>query len=249
LKFARGADGVATEVVAAEVRFVRREVGTKDGETFKITPVRPMDELRVAALAASPPPEPGDYRDADLVELTAIDPTIKLDIRYATTNNFAGAAFYKQARALMQRPAAEAVAQANASLKKQGLGLMIHDAYRPWHVTKMFWDATPEPMRIFVANPANGSRHNRGCAVDLTLYDLPSGEPIQMVGGYDEFSPRSFPLYPGGTSRQRWYRELLRRTMEAEGFSVYEFEWWHFDFKDWKKYRIGNTTFEQIPQK
>jgi len=249
LKFARGADGVATEVVAAEVRFVRREVGTKDGETFKITPVRPIDELRVAALAASPPPEPGDYRDADLVELTAIDPTIKLDIRYATTNNFAGAAFYKQARALMQRPAAEAVAQANASLKKQGLGLMIHDAYRPWHVTKMFWDATPEPMRIFVANPANGSRHNRGCAVDLTLYDLPSGEPIQMVGGYDEFSPRSFPLYPGGTSRQRWYRELLRRTMEAEGFSVYEFEWWHFDFKDWKKYRIGNTTFEQIPQK
>ena len=243
LKFARGADGVAIEVNAAEVRFVRREVGTKDGETFKITPLKPIGELRVAALAASPPVEQGDYRDADLVELVAIDPTIKLDIRYASTNNFAGTAFYKQPRALMQRPAAEAVGRANASLKKQGLGLLIHDAYRPWHVTKMFWDATPDAMKMFVANPANGSRHNRGCAVDLTLFDLQSGEPIHMVGGYDEFSPRSFPMYPGGTSRQRWYRELLRRTMEAEGFTVYEFEWWHFDFKDWKQYRIGNVAF------
>lgn len=249
LKFTRGPDGVATEVNAAEVRFVRREVGTKDGETYKITPVKPIDELRAAALAASPPAEQGDFRDTDLVELVASDPTIKLDIRYATTNNFAGTPFYKQARALMQRPAAAAVARANASLKKQGLGLFIHDAYRPWHVTKMFWDATPDAMKIFVANPANGSRHNRGCAVDLTLYDLQSGQPIQMAGGYDEFSPRSFPLYPGGTSRQRWYRELLRRTMEAEGFAVYEYEWWHFDFKDWKKYRIENVKFEEIPQK
>jgi D-alanyl-D-alanine dipeptidase len=107
----------------------------------------------------------------------------------------------------------------------------------------MFWDATPGEMKDFVANPANGSRHNRGCAVDLTLYDLATGQPIEMVAGYDEFSPRSFPLYPGGTSRQRWYRDLLRRTMESEDFSVYEYEWWHFDYKDWRSYRIGNTGF------
>jgi D-alanyl-D-alanine dipeptidase len=148
----------------------------------------------------------------------------------------------------MQRPAAEAVVRANQRLKKHGLGLLVHDAYRPWHVTRMFWDATPDEFKDFVANPANGSRHNRGCAVDITLYDLANGEPIQMVAGYDEFSPRSFPMYPGGTSRQRWYRELLRHVMEAEGFSVYEFEWWHFDFKDWKRYRIENRTFEEILQ-
>lgn len=246
LKFTRDAAGNATSVVSAEVKFDRREVGTKDGETFKIEPVKPIDDLRAGALAASPPPEPGDYRDADLVDLTKLDPTIKLDIRYASTNNFTGAVFYKQARAFMQRPAAEAVVRANARLKKRGLGLLVHDAYRPWHVTKMFWDATPDDLKDFVANPANGSRHNRGCAVDITLYDLQTGEPIQMVAGYDEFSPRSFPQYPGGTSRQRWYRELLRRTMEAEGFTIYEYEWWHFDFKDWKKYRIGNVTFEEI---
>ena len=243
LKFTRDAQGIATEVNAAQVRFVRREVGTKNGETFKIKPLKPIEELRAAALAASPPPEPGEFRDSDLVELVSMSPTIKLDIRYATTNNFTGSAFYKQPRAMMQRPAAQAVARAHARLKERGLGLLIHDAYRPWHVTKMFWDATPDEMKTFVANPANGSRHNRGCAVDLTLYDLQTGQPIQMVAGYDEFSPRSFPLYPGGTSRQRWYRELLRRTMEAEGFTIYEHEWWHFDFEDWKKYRIGNVGF------
>ncbi|MCA9223048.1 MAG: hypothetical protein KDA71_22170, partial [Planctomycetales bacterium] len=209
LKFTRDTDGRATEVVAAEVKFVRREVGTKDGATFKIEPLKPIDELRAVALAASPPDESGEFRETELVDLTRLDPTIKLDIRYATTNNFTGAVFYKQPRAFMQRPAAEAVVRAHLRLKERGLGLLIHDAYRPWHVTKMFWDATPDDLKDFVANRANGSRHNRGCAVDLTLYDLASGEPIQMVAGYDEFSPRSFPLYPGGTSRQRWYRELL----------------------------------------
>lgn len=246
LKFTRDASGNATKVVAAEVEFLRREVGTKDGETFMITPVKPIDELRAAALAASPPAETGDFRESDLVDLTTLDPTIKLDIRYATNNNFTGAVFYQQPRAFMQRDAAEAVVRAHLRLAKHGLGLLIHDAYRPWHVTKMFWDATPGDLKDFVANPNNGSRHNRGCAVDLTLYDLKTGNPIQMVAGYDEFSPRSFPHYPGGTSRQRWYRQLLRQSMESEGFSVYEYEWWHFDYKDWKQYRIGNLTFEEI---
>ncbi|QEG21887.1 serine hydrolase [Mariniblastus fucicola] len=246
LKFTRATDGTATEVVAAEVKFVRREIGTKDGETFKIDPIKPIEELRTTALAGSPPEEHGKFRNSDLVDLASLDPTIKMDIRYATTNNFMGAVFYKQPKAFMQRPAAEAVVRANAKLKKRGLGLLVHDAYRPWFVTKMFWDATPGEMKDFVANPALGSRHNRGCAVDITLYDLETGKPIQMVAGYDEFSARSFPMYPGGTASQRWYRHLLRQTMEAEGFSVYEFEWWHFDYKDWKKYRIGNQTFEDI---
>ncbi|MCA9138028.1 MAG: serine hydrolase [Planctomycetales bacterium] len=246
LKFSRAPDGVATKVIAAEVDFRRREVGTKNGETFKIEPVKPVDDLRSAAMAAKPPAETGEFFETDLVDVAALDPTIKLDIRYATTNNFTGAVFYKQPRSFMQRDAATAVVRANQRLKERGLGLLIHDAYRPWHVTKMFWDATPGEFKDFVANPANGSRHNRGCAVDITLYDLQTGLPIQMVAGYDEFSSRSFPEYPGGTSRQRWYRDLLRATMQAEGFTVYEFEWWHFDYKDWKHYRIGNLTFEEI---
>ncbi|PQO43961.1 serine hydrolase [Blastopirellula marina] len=246
IKFVRDAAGQPIAAIAASVRFDRRAPGTKHGETFKIKPLKPIDELRPVALAAQPPQESGEFRPAELVDVTSLDPTIHLDIRYATDNNFMGAVFYKQAKAYMQRPAAEALVRANQQLKQRGLGLLIHDAYRPWHVTKMFWDATPGEMRDFVANPANGSRHNRGCAVDLTLYDLETGKPIEMVATYDEFSSRSFPAYPGGTSRQRWYRYLLRRTMEAEGFAVYEYEWWHFDYQDWKAYRIGNATFEEL---
>jgi D-alanyl-D-alanine dipeptidase len=246
LKFSRDADGHATQVVAAEVLFKRRSVGAGAGRTFRIEPVKPIEQLRSAALKAMPPEEVGDFQASNLVELAQLDPTIRLDIRYATPNNFTGAVFYRQARAFLQRPAAEAVVRAHRRLKQLGLGLLIHDGYRPWHVTKMFWDATPAEMKQFVANPAQGSRHNRGCAIDLTLYDLATGQPVPMVAGYDEFSPRSFPAYPGGTSRQRWHRELLRRTMEAEGFFVYEFEWWHFDYQDWQKYRLENIIFEEI---
>ena len=226
--------------------FTRLSLGAEDGGTFRITPIRAPEELLIEALAASPPEEDGDFRPADLAELVALDSTILLDIRYATTNNFMGEIFYSEPRAFLQRPAAEALVRAHHWLGEQGYGLLIHDGYRPWYVTKMFWDATPEELRVFVANPANGSRHNRGCAVDLTLYDLETGAPVTMTGGYDEMSPRSYPDYPGGTDRQRWHRELLREAMEAQGFSVYEAEWWHFDYNDWPSYRIGNERFEQL---
>jgi len=124
--------------------------------------------------------------------------------------------------------------------------LPVCDAYRQLAVTKLFCDATPPKLRNFVADPSKGSRHNRGCAVDLGLYDLKTGKPVEMVSGYDEMTDRAFPDYPGGTSRQRWHRDLLRRAMEAEGFTVYEEEWWHFDYKDWRKYPILNKTFEEL---
>jgi D-alanyl-D-alanine dipeptidase len=211
-----------------------------------IKPVRPVSELRVEALAASPPHEDGTFRKPELVELTTLDPAIHLDIRYATTNDFLGTPVYTQARAFMQRPAAEALVRALHKLRPLGYGLLIHDAYRPWYVTKIFWDATPPEGKIFVADPSQGSRHNRGCAVDLTLYDPATSKPIEMPGTYDEMSPRSFPDYPGGTSLQRWHRDLLRQAMESEGFTVYEHEWWHFDYNDWHEYPILNIKFEDL---
>ncbi len=181
-----------------------------------------------------------------MVELARLDPGIHLDIRYATSNDFLGTPVYSQARAFLQRPAAEALLRALHRLEPLGLGLLIHDAYRPWFVTKIFWDATPPEGKIFVADPAQGSRHNRGCAVDLTLYDLATGRAIEMPGLYDEMSPRSYPNFPGGTSLGRWHRDVLRRAMEAEGFTVYEYEWWHFDYKDWHSYPILNIPFEKL---
>jgi serine beta-lactamase-like protein LACTB len=246
VRFTRDKTGRATSVEAASVVFERRRLDGEDGSTFRVTPARQVEEVRKAALAAKPPEEKGDFRKPDLVDLTSLDPTIKLDVRYASDNNFLSTPFYKSARAFMQKPAAEAVVRVHKELAKQGYGLLIHDAYRPWAVTKMFWDATPEKFHLFVADPSKGSRHNRGCAVDLTLYDLKTGKPIEMVGGYDEMSDRSYPEYVGGTSLQRWHRDLLRRAMGAEGFTVYEAEWWHFDYKDWRKYPILNLPFEEI---
>jgi D-alanyl-D-alanine dipeptidase len=131
-------------------------------------------------------------------------------------------------------------------LKPLGYGLVVFDGYRPWSVTKLFWDVTPGDKKKFVANPKNGSRHNRGCAVDLSLYDLATGKEIEMTGNYDEMTERSYPDYKGGTALQRKMRDLLRSKMEAQGFTVYEFEWWHFDYNDWKSYRITNVPFEKI---
>ena len=247
LVFTRDKNGRATQVELDTVTIKRRQVGPEEGAPqLHITPVRPVKELLKEALAAEPPKERGEFRPPDLVELTKFDPTIKLDIRYATTNNFLGTMFYSQPRAFMQRPAAEALVRVSRKLKAQGYGLLVHDAYRPWYVTKVFWDATPADKHVFVADPSKGSRHNRGCAVDVTLYDLKTGKPVEMVSTYDETTDRAYPNYPGGTSLQRWHRELLRSAMESEGFTVYEAEWWHFDYKDWQKYPIINVRFESI---
>jgi D-alanyl-D-alanine dipeptidase len=213
---------------------------------YYVKPKDSVSELRQKALAVKPPEETGPFRKPDLVELAPLDPTIHLDIRYAQSNNFLGTPVYTQARAFLQRPAAEALLRVLHKLQPLGYGLLIHDGYRPWYVTKIFWDATPPEDHNFVADPQKGSRHNRGCAVDLTLYDLTSGKPIEMPGLYDEMSPRSFPDFPGGTSLQRWHRDLLRRAMESEGFTVNEDEWWHFDYKDWKQYPILNVPFEKL---
>ena len=199
-----------------------------------------------AAQRQVPPVEAGPLRRPDLVEIVRLDPTIHLDIRYSTKNNFLGRRVYKQARAFLQRPAAEALARVSAALKGQGYGLVVFDGYRPWSVTKLFWDSTPEALREFVADPAKGSRHNRGCAVDLTMYDLKTGRPVRMPSEYDEFTERAHIDYECATPEARRLRDILRAAMEAEGFSVYKPEWWHYDYQDWQQYPILDVSFKEI---
>ena len=245
--FSRDAKRRATLAKIEKVEYLRRQIEPEGGAPqLRVEPLRPVKDLLKEAKAAEPPKETGEFRSTDLVELWKLIPTIKLDIRYATTNNLFGTIFYSEARAFMQRPAAEALDRVNRKLRALGYGLLIHDAYRPWFVTKVFWDATPDAKKLFVADPSKGSRHNRGAAVDLTLYDLKTSKPAEMVSTYDETTDRAYPNYPGGTSLQRWHRQLLRDSMEAEGFTVYEAEWWHFDYKDWQKYLIGNVPFSRI---
>lgn len=241
-----GTNDEVTRLEIGGITYPRLPFSSVSGGVFRITPLKPVPELRRLAHADRPPVENGEFHTPDLVEVAKVDPSIKLDIRYASTRNFLGTPLYPEARAFLQRPAAEAVVRANQRLRPLGYGLLIHDAYRPWYITKVFWDATPDAMKKFVADPAQGSRHNRGCAVDITLYSLKTGKEIEMTGVYDEMSDRSYPNYPGGTSRERWHRDLLREAMEAQGFTVYPFEWWHFDYKDWQHYPILNVDFDQI---
>jgi D-alanyl-D-alanine dipeptidase len=199
-----------------------------------------------SSCAARPPHETGPFHSNELVELTRLDPTIKLDIRYATPHNFMGQVLYPQARAFLQRPAAEALVQVNAELKPLGYRLLVFDGYRPWRITKQMWDSTPIDKKEFVADPRKGSRHNRGCAVDLSLWDIAADREVPMPGEYDEMSPRSYAAYTGGTPTQRTARDLLRAHMEAHGFTVLPAEWWHFDFKDWKSYPIQDIPFDKL---
>lgn len=202
--------------------------------------------LALMAVLAQPPAERGDFLANDLVELIQMDATLRLDVRYAGTNNFLGRPVYSEARAFLQRPAAEALVRAHRRLQASGYGILVHDGYRPWSVTKLFWDATPGDKKVFVADPARGSRHNRGCAADVTLFDWKTGQAVEMPSGYDEMTERAYPDYPGGGAEARRLRGILREAMEAEGFTVYEYEWWHFDYKDWRRYRIADVPFSAI---
>jgi zinc D-Ala-D-Ala dipeptidase len=233
-------------LASAGISILLLSPGMAQQVSFRITPLRPVAELRAEALREQPPVEHGNFRKPDLVELVTLDPTIKLDIRYATTNDFLGEPVYTEARAFLQRPAAEALVRAHQSLRAQGYGLIIHDGYRPWYVTEIFWKATPDDQKKFVANPAEGSKHNRGCAVDLSLYDLRTGQEVVMPSGYDEMTDRSYADYPGGTPAQRALRAVLRQAMEAQGFAVIPTEWWHFDYGQWQQYSLQNSRFEDL---
>ena len=203
--------------------------------------------LALAACTAAPPRDPHAALPADLVEIRALAPAVRVELRYATPDNFLGEAVYPSgARAYLPRPAAAALARAAARLAGDGFGLLVYDAYRPWRVTKLFWDRTPKAQRAFVADPRRGSRHNRGCAVDLTLVELDSGRALAMPSAYDDFSERAHPGYAGGSAEERAHRDTLRAAMEAEGFTVYENEWWHFDFEGWERYPVLDLPFETL---
>ena len=198
-----------------------------------------------SAFAQLAPPKEENRREAHLIELITLDDTIKLDIRYATENNFMEKRVYPEARVFMQKPAAEAIVRVHNKLKKQGLGLVIYDGYRPWTITKLFWDTVQPEHRKFVADPTKGSKHNRGCAVDLGIFDLTTGLAIPMPSAFDEFTERASPNYAGGTDEERRNRDLLRSLMEGEGYTVNPDEWWHFDYRDWEMYAICDVSFEE----
>jgi len=179
-----------------------------------------------------------------LVEIKKYIPGIVLDIRYATTNNFTHHIMYSQARAFARLPVVLALQQVEAELKTKGLGLKIYDAYRPYSVTVKFYEVTPDTN--FVADPRKGSKHNRGCAVDLSIIDLKTGKEIDMPTGFDSFSKKAGANYANLPKQQIDDRELLKSTMQAHGFKVIATEWWHYDFNGWQNYELLDVPFSAL---
>jgi D-alanyl-D-alanine dipeptidase/CubicO group peptidase (beta-lactamase class C family) len=245
LRFMRDERGVAMAVSLSGFALPRRDLGAET-EARSRTSARFIADLVAGARRMSPPTQSGRLRKPDLVEVNKLEPSTKVEVRYATANNFMGAPFYDQPRFFLQRPAASGLIRAHRKLAEQGFGIVLIDGYRPWYATRMFWDAVPPESRPFVADPSQGSRHNRGCAADISMFELASGKMVDMPGRYDEPSSRSSPLHLGGTSLQRWRRDLLKQAMEAEGFDVYVNEWWHFDYGEWREYPIMNVDFGAI---
>ncbi len=181
--------------------------------------------------------------DNPLVDIQKVNPKIKIEIRYATPDNFTHETLYPEARCLLLREVAEKLSNVQQSLETKGLGLKIFDGYRPLAVQKKMWAIYP--VEGYVANPAKGSNHNRGAAVDLTLVDA-HGKELPMPSSYDEFSGRSHRDYTGGTPEQLKNRRILQEAMEKEGFHGISTEWWHFDYKDAKKYPVLDLPFSSV---
>ena len=214
-------------------------------DTFYIIPIKEISELREISKNSNPPILDSLASHKKLVDLKKLDDEFQLDIRYASTNNFMRSKFYKNERAFFNMSAADRLIEAKNDLKELGYGIIIYDAYRPWFVTKMFWEGTPENLKHFVANPENGSSHNKGCAIDIGLYDIETGESIVMISGYDEFTERAYPNYMGGSKKQRDIRDMLIQVMERNDFTVYEYEWWHFNYNG-SDSGIMNYSFEEL---
>jgi D-alanyl-D-alanine dipeptidase len=180
----------------------------------------------------------------ELIDLEKFIPGVVLDIRYATTNNFMKEKIYTSARAFARKPVAEAVRKAQAELKLQGLGIKIFDAYRPYKATVKFYEVYHDTT--YVASPYTGSRHNRGCAIDMTIIDLKTGEELKMPTGYDSFQKAAWPTSPVTDPLIKRNRELIISTMERYGFKVNSAEWWHYDFIGWKNYEVLDIDFEEL---
>jgi D-alanyl-D-alanine dipeptidase len=197
----------------------------------------------VAQAEKALPTQPASAATNQLVDIHSINPRILLDIRYATANNFTHRPLYSQARCLLRASIAADLAQVQASLEAQGLGLKVYDCYRPLSVQRKMWRIMPDSR--YVANPAVGSRHNRGSAVDVTLVDR-EGQELEMPTAFDDFSDRAHLDYRGGSAESRRHRQILQQVMNQHGFISLPTEWWHFDGRNWHQYQVMDVPLEQI---
>ncbi len=178
-----------------------------------------------------------------LVDLESLG--IPIDIRYATANNFMKQQLYPVAKAYLRAPAARALAEVQKELAARGVGIKVFDAYRPYRVTVAMWEPIKNPD--YVADPAKGSRHNRGAAVDLTLIDLKTGAELPMPTPYDDFTSRASHGFADLPPDVLHNRTLLREIMTKHGFEPLPSEWWHYDFRGWERFELMDVPLDALP--
>jgi D-alanyl-D-alanine dipeptidase len=181
--------------------------------------------------------------DTLLVDIKSINPRIIVDIKYATDDNFTGRKLYEVNRFFLRKYVAIKLDSVQRELEKMGLGLKVWDCYRPLSVQKILWSIVPDER--YVANPAKGSKHNRGTAVDLTLVDS-LGNELSMPTGYDDFTEKAHRDYSELPDSIIKNRELLEDIMKKYGFIPLPTEWWHFDDENWRKFSILDIPLKEL---
>ena len=248
VRFERDPDGYGISCRVGGHVYSRYFLGNTTGERAKEFrfPARSAEEwakLRAEAAAAVLPPALAAGEQAELVDASTIA-GVKIDSRYGSADNCFGAPLYANAKLYLGKEAAAALGKVQQHVAAYGFGLVLWDAYRPWSISKLAHLALPDNSKGLLEDPdTKGSAHNTGNAVDVSLYDLETGEQVEMISGFDEPSLRQFASFPGGTSRQRYLRALLRESMELYGFRGIEMEWWHFDYQPSTKWAHLNVNF------
>lgn len=241
VRIERSREGYGVSCSVGGNRYSRRFFAGENGRPFRFAPVSDWQALKTAANAAVMPAQLGAGQQAQLVDLAQAVPGLKFDLRYAQADNCFGQALTDDQRAFLDADAAQALAQAQQSLKPYGYGILVWEAYRPWSVSKLAYDALPADKKSMLPAPEVGFSHNTGRSIDVSLYLLANDENAGMISGFDEPSVRQYASFAGGTTLERYRRDLLRSAMQMAGFTASETEWWHFDYGDIKGFAHLNV--------
>lgn len=241
VRIERSREGYGVSCSVGGNRYSRRFFAGENGRPFRFAPVSDWQALKTAADAAVMPAQLGAGQQAQLVDLAQAVPGLKFDLRYAQADNCFGQALTDDQRAFLDADAAQALAQAQQYLKPYGYGILVWEAYRPWSVSKLAYDALPADKKSMLPAPEVGFSHNTGRSIDVSLYLLATGENAGMISGFDEPSVRQYAFFAGGTTLERYRRDLLRSAMQMAGFTASGTEWWHFDYGDIKGFAHLNV--------
>lgn len=241
VRIERSREGYGVSCSVGGNRYSRRFFAGENGRPFRFATASDWQALKTAADAAVMPAQLGTGQQAQLVDLAQAVPGLKFDLRYAQADNCFGQALTDDQRAFLDADAAQALAQAQQYLKPYGYGILVWEAYRPWSVSKLAYDALPADKKSMLPAPEAGFSHNTGRSIDVSLYLLATGENAGMISGFDEPSVRQYASFAGGTTLERYRRDLLRSAMQMAGFTASETEWWHFDYGDIKGFAHLNV--------